>query len=100
MNGALPARVADPYPASLKPRIGSIVLYRSPNPKPDYFEGADLLPAIVTKVYSLIVVDLVVFSQANHMAAVQVERADWGEGPGPGQWNWPDNNQSPNPLGS
>jgi hypothetical protein len=96
MNGAVPVKVIDQYPASLKPRIGSIVLYRSPDPKPDYFEGADRLPAIITKVYSINVVDLVVFSQANHMAAVQVERTDLGEGPG--HWVWPDNPHSENPL--
>jgi hypothetical protein len=87
---------ADPYDGLMKPRLGSIVLYRCPRQRPDYFEDSDQLPAIVTRVRSISCLDIVVFPHASGFSTVQVAAAEFGEGDH--QWTWPDIPQSENPL--
>jgi acetyl-CoA acetyltransferase len=70
----------------MKPMIGMIVLYRRPHPRPDYFENADQLPAIITSVNSNGSVDIAVFTHANGFPTVQVAAAHFGEGPGLCTW--------------
>jgi len=87
----------DPYENCLKPRIGSIVLYRAPKNAPVYFRGVDQLPAIVTRVRSIQDVDLAVITRSQGgLPIVHIDNVNIGDGPH--QWMFADIPQSTNPL--
>jgi hypothetical protein len=80
----------------MKPRLGNTVLYRCPVPRPDYFEDSEQLPAIITRVRAIGIVDIAVITHVDAPRIVQAASVSWGDGPH--QWTWPDIPQSENPL--
>jgi hypothetical protein len=64
----------------MQPKIGTIVLFRPDDPKPDWAAGADELPAIVLKPLDASHLDLSVFTFSLTQPVVVARRVPYGIG--------------------
>lgn len=72
----------------MKPTIGRIVIYHFSESEAGAFNNtADNAPAIITRVWSDLIVNLTIFSDG---AGSIMRRTSVKQGIGGGQWSWPE----------